>query len=59
MSRLISQLMQDSPLLLLPAISLSLFGLATVLIVFSTVRRRREDLTCAARLPLEGDSDHA
>ena len=56
MSRMISQLMHDSPLLLLPVISLSLFAFATVLITITTARAKREDVASAARLPLDEET---
>ncbi len=56
MSRMISQLMQGSPLLLLPTISLSLFVFAALLIGLTTARAKREDVAQAARLPLDEEA---
>jgi len=55
MSRLMGQLFQDSPLLVWPLVSLSIFFVTFALIVVATYRRKAGDIATISALPLADD----
>jgi hypothetical protein len=56
MSRFVSSMMADSPLLLLPLISLVLFGVVFVVTSYRALRTRVEVSDRMSALPLEEDA---
>jgi hypothetical protein len=58
MSRLVNQFLGNTPWLQYPAVAIALFGLAALLITFTTFSRKRQECESLASLPLhdeEGD----
>ncbi len=57
MSRLVSQMFHDSPLLAYPAVALFFFGFAAMLIALNTFGRKQSECDQLASLPLSDDKD--
>lgn len=59
MSRLMGELFKDSPLLLWPLVSLSIFVLTFVAVFVWTFLRRPQEIADASALPLADDAGAA
>ncbi|NUP11235.1 MAG: hypothetical protein HOW73_34755 [Polyangiaceae bacterium] len=57
MSRLMGQLFHQSPLLVWPLVSLTIFFVAFAAILIATYRKRASDMNALSALPLASDEE--